>query len=231
MSTQLEQFIKDHREEFDQDEPTRKVWDNIRQQLDPDNTPPVPVVRFSFLRWSAAAAVVALVAAGIWFFAGSGRNENSKPATAENQPGAEKKPNGLAPSPGDSSTKVQATPLAKASTSDAKRLEDGPEDASLFNEEVYHYAKLVEIKHKELKKIEKDEPLLYKQFAGDVYKLDSVFHILENQLSTNPNREQLLEAMVQNLQLQMGLLNHQLEIIKQINHSKKSVYENAYKTI
>jgi len=102
-------------------------------------------------------------------------------------------------------------------------------DASV-NEEMYHYARLVELKHKELKTIEKDEPLLYRQFASDVNKLDGVYRNLQEQLSTNPNREQLLEAMLQNLQLQMGLLNHQLDIIKQINHSKKTAYEKAYKT-
>jgi hypothetical protein len=88
----------------------------------------------------------------------------------------------------------------------------------------------VEIKEKELKTIEKDEPLLYKQFSLDVGKLDSSYHSLQNKLSKYPNREQILEAMLQNLQLQMGLLNHQLDIIKQINHSKKTAYEKAYKT-
>jgi hypothetical protein len=53
---------------------------------------------------------------------------------------------------------------------------------------------------------------------------------LQKQLPKNPNHEQLLEAMIQNLQLQMKLLNQQLDIIKQINHSKKSAYENAYKS-
>ena len=99
-----------------------------------------------------------------------------------------------------------------------------------MDEEMYHYAKLVEIKQNQLKAIEKDEPLLYKQFSADVYKLDSVYHSLQDQLPRNPNREQLLEAMLQNLQLQMGLLNHQLDIIKQINHSKKTAYEEAHKT-
>jgi hypothetical protein len=99
-----------------------------------------------------------------------------------------------------------------------------------MDEEMYHYAKLVEIKHNQLKTIEKDEPLLYRQFASDVNKLDSVYHTLQSELPKNPNREQLLEAMLQNLQLQMQLLNHQLDIIKQINHSKKTEYEKAYKT-
>ena len=99
-----------------------------------------------------------------------------------------------------------------------------------MDEEMYHYARLVEIKHNQLKAIEKDEPLLYRQFASDVEKLDSVYHSLQVQLPKNPNREQLLEAMLQNLQLQMQLLNHQLDIIKQINHSKKTEYEKAFKT-
>jgi len=56
------------------------------------------------------------------------------------------------------------------------------------------------------------------------------YHSLQKELPKNSNREQVLEAMIQNLQLQIGLLNHQLDIIKQINHSKKSEYEKAYKS-
>ena len=107
--------------------------------------------------------------------------------------------------------------------------EPGQED--IYQEEMYHYARLVELKHQELKGIEKNEPLLYRQFSGDVNKLDSVYQKLKRQLPENPNHEQLLEAMIQNLQLQMGLLNHQLDIIKQINHSKEKAYEKAYKTV
>lgn len=116
------------------------------------------------------------------------------------------------------------------SLADIRPKENRNEMEADVDEEMYHYAKLVEIKHKELKAIEKDEPLLYRQFSSDVSRLDSVYHDLQSQLPKNPNREQLLEAMLQNLQLQMGLLNHQLDIIKQINHSKKTAYEKAYKT-
>ncbi len=99
------------------------------------------------------------------------------------------------------------------------------------NKEMYYYAKLIELKHEELKTLEKDEPLLYRQFSGDVQKLDSVYHSLKTQLPNNSNREQVIEAMISNLQLQIGLLNKQLDIIKQIKHSKKSAYEKAYKSV
>jgi len=54
---------------------------------------------------------------------------------------------------------------------------------------------------------------------------------LEFHLSKKQNSEQLLEAMIQNLQLQMQILNKQLHIIKQLNQSKKEAYEKAYQSI
>ena len=229
MSTRLEQFIRDHREEFDSDEPAKKVWGDIEYQIDPAKKQSAPVVRFNFMKWSAAAAVIILVASGVWYF--NTRTNNTAPIVVKNPPAdARKKTNNLPPViTNDTSSKQQ---LAQVNTlPDNAANKEGQETVeSTYKEEMYHYARLVEIKHKELKKIEKDEPLLYKQFAGDVNKLDSVYHSLQNQLPENPNREQLLEAMIQNLQLQMKLLNHQLDIIKQINHSKKSAYEKAYRS-
>ena len=33
MNSRLEQFVRDHREEFDADEPDAKVWDAIQQDM------------------------------------------------------------------------------------------------------------------------------------------------------------------------------------------------------
>lgn len=90
-----------------------------------------------------------------------------------------------------------------------------------YAKEVYHFTQLIELKQSELKQIEKDNPVLYKQFLGDINKLDSSYNSLKQQLPANPNREQLLEAMISNLQLQMDLLNQQLQIIQQIRKSSK----------
>jgi hypothetical protein len=246
MSSRLEQFILDHREEFDGEEPDKKIWEKVRQDMEPGKKKPAPTVRIYTLRWSAAAAVLLIMAGAAWFFnARPGHNNQGGLST---QPGIAAQPT----RPADTGTKnpdlAAQTPAAgqPATTTTTGKPDNGtnpsiagtnpkenPDNNSLessMNEEMYHYARLVEIKHKELRTIEKDEPLLYKQFASDVNKLDSVYRSLQVQLPTNPNREQLLEAMLQNLQLQMGLLNHQLDIIKQINHSKKTTYEKAYKT-
>ena len=238
MSGELEQFINDNRNEFDGEEPAKKIWDNIQQKLEPEVKTKTRVVRLNFMRWSAAASVVVLLGAGAWYFLSS-RNEVKQgtiTTVAENKPTAKQKaatPTNSLPKP-DSVAKSSQQQLAQTTIKPAATNKNGGDAGSdLFREkkqEMVYYAKIVDLKHDELKKIKKDEPLLYKQFSGDVYKLDSVYQSLKKELPKNPNREQLLEAMIQNLQLQMELLNRQLHIIKQINNSKKSAYEQAYKS-
>jgi hypothetical protein len=232
MSTRLAQFIKDNRADFDSDEPSQKVWDKIQDKIMADKKVGAPVVRINFMRWSAAAVVLILVTGGVWFLVhtnqGNTLNAHNNIAKAESST-EKKKTNNLPPV-----TKIDSASgetIASKGKEEIKPNEVVTDPDANAKEELYHFAKLVEIKYRELKSIEKDEPLLYKQFSGDVNKLDSVYHSLENKLSKKQNSEELLEAMIQNLQLQMGLLNHQLRIIKQINHSKKSAYDKAYQSI
>jgi hypothetical protein len=244
MNSRLEQFVRDHREEFDGEDPDNKIWEKIRTEVTPQKKKQGVLARLGRAGWAAAAAVVLVAVGSVWYF--SSRTVAVTPAVVQNNTTpvtstpdktpataatGETKPTAVAPTTPDAAgTATEPTlttirpKIAKESPARTEALENTMDD------EMYHYAKLVEIKHNQLKAIEKDEPLLYKQFAADVSSLDSVYHSLQSQLPKNPNREQLLEAMLQNLQLQMGLLNHQLDIIKQINHSKKTAYEEAHKT-
>ncbi|MDO6429882.1 hypothetical protein Q4E93_04770 [Flavitalea sp. BT771] len=235
MSHRLEQFVSDHREEFDSEEPGKKLWDKIRLEMDPPKEKKSIVVRLTRTSLSVAAAVLLVIAAGIWYLS-SHRTPGSQTPEVVQAPPAGKQPSASGTNPSVDTPQSMQEKEQLAKTTESKDDKGGDKNAapatqeSIVKEEMVHYARLVELKHKELKVIEKDEPLLYRQFASDVNKLDSVYHGLQQQLPKNPNKEQLLEAMLQNLQLQMGLLNHQLDIIKQINHSKKTAYEKAYKT-
>jgi hypothetical protein len=238
MNSRLEQFVRDHREEFDGEEPDNKIWEKIRMEVTPQKKKQGVLVRLGRAGWAVAAAVALLAVGSVWYF--SSRTTTVTPAVVQTvtapDPGRQSEalttPNtSTKPSTVDSSAAASGPTLATIRPKTGKQSPSKTEDfENSMDEEMYHYAKLVEIKQNQLKVIEKDEPLLYKQFNADVYKLDSVYHSLQSQLPKNPNREQLLEAMLQNLQLQMGLLNHQLDIIKQINHSKKTAYDEAHKT-
>lgn len=196
MSSPLEQFIRDNREQFDNDEPRPQVWSELEKQL----TPPEQkgkVLAMKFLRLGIAAAILVLAGIGVFYLL-VGKTGTSEPVT-QNQP-------------------ANNNPVA---TENKLMEEINPG----YAKEVYHFTQLIELKQTELKQIEKDNPELYKQFIGDINKLDSSYLSLKKELPVNPNREQLLEAMIQNLRLQTELLNQQLFIIKQIKQSKSKTNE------
>jgi uncharacterized protein (DUF2344 family) len=82
------------------------------------------------------------------------------------------------------------------------------------------FAQLINLKQNELRQNQKKQPELYQQFLKDNNQLDSSYTFLKSKLSANPNKEILLDAMIQNLQLKLDLLNRQLQIIKQSKNKK-----------
>jgi predicted component of viral defense system (DUF524 family) len=84
-----------------------------------------------------------------------------------------------------------------------------------------HYASLVENKRSELKIIAKTNPELYQAFSNEIEKLDATYKKLNNDLANSPNQELVLQAMIQNLQIQTQVLNQQLSVIEQYNQVKK----------
>src|ERR1700735_211658 len=86
MTNRLENFVRDHREEFDGDEPDNKIWDAIRKDMglgeDPHKKKPAPVVRLFRAAWAVAAAVVLLIAGTVWFFSTRQSHTPANPAIA-----------------------------------------------------------------------------------------------------------------------------------------------------
>jgi hypothetical protein len=97
-------------------------------------------------------------------------------------------------------------------------------DPKLAKQQI-HYSSLIELKRSELKRIENEEPQLYKEFSSEIKKMDLNYQKLKNELPASPNQEETVKAMIQNLQIQTELLNQQLQIIQQINQIKK---DNEY---
>jgi len=122
--------------------------------------------------------------------------------------------------------KKPETPAVAVTTEpDINKL--APEYAGQMNQ----FVKMIDTKQEELKVIAKEQPELYQEFTTAINQLDSSYNSLKSQLSATPNREMLLEAMIQNLQLQLNVLNQQLNIINQIKESKKYNHEKNDKDI
>ena len=232
MSNRLEDFVNNNREDFDKFVPGPVVWHNIQQELKKPAAKKGILISIKALKWSAAAAVIIMLVTGTYLFinsTGKSQTDAQKGVAKINNPEkATEQPVTKIP---DTSAKIITIHHNTASDKVNDNSQLATNDDADNNEELYHYTRLVELKQNEIKKIKKDEPLLYQQFAGDFSKLDSTFHRLKKQLPLNPNREQILEAMIQNLQYQETLLNQQLNIIKKINNTKKQEYEKVYKTV
>lgn len=100
--------------------------------------------------------------------------------------------------------------------------------APAYEQQIDQIGKAVEFRQARLKEIEKVNPVLYKTFVQSLNQLNSNYKELEKDLSTNPNKEPLLEAMIQNLSLQLELLNQQLSIYQNL---KKKKNENVSKNM
>ncbi len=234
MSSPLEKFVLENREEFDADSPDPRVWEKIRERMNPEADKVKPIRSLPFKRWLAAAAAVVLVGLTSLIYYSLHQNKQQDITTGKLQ---QPVINNNLPKPDSPANIAKTNTVVQPPVSQNLQNPSSSNPVStkspdiVDNKEMFYYAKLIELKHEELKALEKDEPLLYRQFSGDVQKLDSVYHSLKTQLPNNSNREQVIEAMISNLQLQIGLLNKQLDIIKQIKHSKKSAYEKAYKSV
>lgn len=67
MSKRLEDFIRDNREAFDSEEPRPQLWKKMRSELEQDDRRTDKVFHLSFLRWTAAAAIVIMMV-GMFFY-------------------------------------------------------------------------------------------------------------------------------------------------------------------
>lgn len=103
-----------------------------------------------------------------------------------------------------------------------------PGAAPIYEQQLDEISKVVTIKQARLREIEKANPVLYKTFTSALQQLNSSYQELKKELKTNPNKETLLEAMIQNLSLQQELLNQQLSIFQTIKQNK---HESTQKNI
>ena len=88
-----------------------------------------------------------------------------------------------------------------------------------------HYTSVIEIKRNKLNRLENEDPQLYNEFSSEIRKMDESYQRLKKDLPNSPNQEETVKAMIRNLKIQTEVLSQQLNVIKQINDSKKQENE------
>lgn len=91
-----------------------------------------------------------------------------------------------------------------------------------FAKQVSQYTHLIDNKRAELRQMTESDPALYKEFAVELDQLERSYQNLKSDLPKNPNQEVVIQAMIQNLQWQIDLLNQQLDIIQRIKNKNNN---------
>mgnify|MGYP006149460545 CR=1 FL=1 len=188
-SNRLERFVRDHRDEFENLEPSLDLWEKLEAKLPTDTALAQPVEKNTIIPffpkiqryWRVAASIVVVIGAlGLWY-----ANQSS-------------------------------------SNSDIIVSQVGDQ----YKKQMVHYASLIETKRDEIRQIADNEPALYQEFSSEIERLNKDYQSLRAELPQTPNQEELVKAMIQNLQLQLDILNQQLSIIQRVKEAKQGHGKN-----
>ncbi len=238
MSKNLENFMEQNKDAFNDYKPSTKLWDKLEADLKANNVSlhkKAAVRKINIYKWVAAASVVLLIGGAIFFFT----KDNAETV----QPNFVKQvdePKIIVPAIIDSPKNDISAPIIKEEKFIAKqpiesiKEKEKPskyivkdDEMMAFNESKEHFAKLIAYKGNEIKKLAKNEPEVYKNFAEDLDELNATYKQLNKQLPKTNNKSALINAMIYNLQVQIDLLNKQLIILNKIETIKKqNHYEN-----
>src|SRR5690606_14508504 len=93
--------------------------------------------------------------------------------------------------------------------------------APSYAREYTRYNTLIEEKRNDLYRLANENPEMYKDFSDELNQLEQNYKRLRNELTKTPNQDELINAMIQNLQWQIDILNQQLNIINRINENER----------
>ena len=110
-----------------------------------------------------------------------------------------------------------------------KQVESPVEDV-IINQEVLNaqaqFSSLIELKKSEINQYKNSQPDLVKEMNVQLADLQRNYNLLIPQLKDENKKEIIVQALIENLQLQLEILNRSLEIVQNLkngNHEKETV--------
>ncbi|MFD3000282.1 hypothetical protein ACFS7Z_07910 [Pontibacter toksunensis] len=191
MEDKLKKFVDEHRDEFDVFEPRTELWQSICEEL-PEKRKEAKVISIKFGDSASFSAnsMFMRVAAAILLLVGCGVTlflmKQQAPETGNT---------------------IAATTVPALNNI-------APELAEV---EAYYVSQIKEKKSKlseyDLKVLGLDEQQV---IDNELARLDSSYVQLKKQLYTTPNTDEIVGALIQNLQIRIRVLNRQLEVLQRL---------------
>jgi len=99
-----------------------------------------------------------------------------------------------------------------------------------YNEVEIYYTQLVNQKYNELNQFQFIDSAQKSILMQELTEMDDMYEVLKKDLTTNPNDERVINAMIKHYQLKVEVMNqivHQLEQAKNINNQNSDNYEST----
>lgn len=99
-----------------------------------------------------------------------------------------------------------------------------------YNEVEMYYTKLVSQKYNEISQFQFLDSTQKVVLLEELDEMDKIYDNLKKDLTTNPNDERIINAMIQHYQLKVEVMNqilNQLQQAKNINQQKSEYYEST----
>ncbi|MFD2516256.1 hypothetical protein ACFSRY_20460 [Pontibacter locisalis] len=199
MKDKLKEYVSEHRDEFDVFEPRPDLWQNICQELSEPKKKEAKVIKFNFGNSAhfSANMMFMRVAAAVVLLLGCGLTLFLM---------------------------KQNTPVTNNTVAATEQVVIGEIAPEIVEVEAYYVNQIKEKKSKlsdyDLKLLGLDEQ---KAVDQELARLDSSYVQLKKQLYTTPNTDEIVGAMIQNLQIRIQVLNKQLEILQNIEKLEKTI--------
>ena len=188
----LEDFIRNNRSDLEQEGPSEAVWEGVRDKLFAEQKKP-------------AGRGVKMVPMGVvWKMAASFLILLVSVVLVQyyyHKKGEE----------------AQTVAETTGETNNDATLQAYPDFAEA---EAFYIAQINERK-REIEALKPEKFGLGSEFSGDVAQLDSLYSFLKEELQVNAQNEQIVNAMIENLQMRIEILNQQLIILKQVKSSSQ----------
>lgn len=201
MKKEFEDYLEDNRDHFEQGGPSP----DLRAKLETALIQQRRKARIVFIRrltWSAAAACILLAAGLIWW----PKKQADLPDTTSQQVPAR-------PVPIDTSHQRDKArldaylPNGKAGPEIEKPETDG------IQKSLFHYTRSIELREEKLLPLRSSDPDLYMRSKKALQDLKQVYVQLKEQLAITPDKRQVEELLLQNLQLQQQILDNQIQLL------------------
>lgn len=232
MSTNyFEKFVAKNRQEFDDEIPSKNIWEGIEKNLPIKKQAKVFSIK-DIYKWSAAAAVFFILLTSAYFLFINKGNSSKEVVNLTIPTTQPKSIETIVPQNDTTAEELGAIKSTEMNALQANNtvVPDGRDKVISKQQpanEPSDMFKIISAKQAELKQLTKKQPYLYQEFTADLRTLESSYGVLKTQLKQTSNTDVIITAMMQNLQLQAELLGRQLSIINNIKKNKQNEKSNS----